>query len=138
METIQERLRAHPVLQSVSDSKPDHEAVAAYVRQSYAIREEAADTIDTLNEEIERLRQDRDRLDFLDSLNQALNASAGTRYGWELVINHNVNRLMFQDMAVDLNDAKARGWPSCRVVIDREMTRIVASRRARSILNKGA
>ena len=51
---------------------------------------------------------DRDRLNFLDELNASLNAHYGTKYRWEMVINHNVNRLMFNlPYGVDLNDAKA-------------------------------
>jgi uncharacterized protein (DUF3084 family) len=77
---------------------------------------------------VEELQKDRDRLDFLDACNQRLNASYGTNYRWELILNHNVNRLMLGHLNVDLNDAKAHGWPSCRDAIDREMLRVVAAR----------
>lgn len=80
------------------------------------------------------VEDDTARLDFLDHLNRALNAAHGTKYGWEMVINHNVNRLMTRRrLDVDLNDAKAHGFPSCRDAIDREMLRIAASRRARAL-----
>lgn len=79
--------------------------------------------------EVERLERDRDRLDFLDGLNRAINSRYGTDYRWEMVINHNVNRLMCKfPYGVDLNDAKAHGFRSCRDVIDREMVRIAATR----------
>ncbi len=77
---------------------------------------------------------DTARLDFLDHLNRALNAAHGTNYRWEMVINHNVNRLMTgRHLDVDLNDAKAHGFQSCRDAIDREMLRLAASRRARAL-----
>jgi hypothetical protein len=49
--------------------------------------------------------------------------------GW--VINHNVNRLALNFPAVDLNDAKANGVPSCRDAVDSEMRRIAAARKER-------
>lgn len=79
-------------------------------------------------------RADSDRLDFLDSLNAALNGHYKTTYRWEMVINHNVNRLMLNfPRGVDLNDSKAHGWPSCRNAIDAQMARIAASRIATAI-----
>lgn len=78
---------------------------------------------------------DTARLDFLDQLNASLNAHHGTGYRWEMVINHNVNRLMTtrRGLPVDLNDARAHGFNSCRDAIDREMLRIAAVRHARSV-----
>lgn len=67
---------------------------------------------------------DTKRLDFLDSMNRALNARYGTSYRWTLILNHNVNRLMLGHLKVDLNDAAACGLPSCRDAIDAEMRRI--------------
>jgi hypothetical protein len=64
---------------------------------------------------------DTARLDFLDEMNRRLNASYGTTYRWKLIVNHNVNRLMLGQMAVDLNDSEARGLPSCREAIDEAM-----------------
>lgn len=76
---------------------------------------------------------DTARLDFLDQLNANLNARCGTNYRWEMVINHNVNRLMTgRHLDVDLNDARAHGFNSCRDAIDREMLRIAAIRSARA------
>lgn len=75
---------------------------------------------------------DKNRLDFLDGMNTALNARYGTTYRWELILNHNINRLMLGHMIVDLNDAKPFGLRSCRVAIDREMERIRDARAARA------
>jgi hypothetical protein len=68
------------------------------------------------------------RLDFLDQMNSRLNAHYGTTYKWELILNHNVNRLMLNQLSVDLNDAKAHGLKSCRDAIDAEMKRLGFSR----------
>lgn len=63
--------------------------------------------------------EDKERLDFLDRLNIALNEKYGTDYGWELVVTHLVNRLMSGDInRINLNDAKAHGFKSCREAID--------------------
>jgi hypothetical protein len=72
--------------------------------------------------------EDTDRLDFLDRCNERLNTHYGTTYRWELILNHNVNRLMLGPIDVDLNDAKAHGLPSCRDAIDGEMKRVAAAR----------
>ena len=74
---------------------------------------------------------DKKRLAFLDACNARLNERSGTTYRWELILNHNVNRLMLGHMEVDLNDAAANGLPSCRDVLDREIDRVEASRKAR-------
>lgn len=95
---------------------------------------EAAALLRRTAEEMESATADKRRLDFLDSFNVALNARYGTTYRWELILNHNINRLMLGHMMVDLNDARAYGLPSCRVAIDREMERI---RAARAALNEG-
>lgn len=77
--------------------------------------------------EITALRRDKARLDFLDRCNARLNAHYGTNYGWGLILNHNVTRLMLApprgEMAVDLNDAVGGNakLPSCRDAIDRQM-----------------
>lgn len=84
--------------------------------------------------ERDALMADKDRLDFLDQCNANLNAHYGTKYKWEMVLNHNVNRLMTSHLDVDLNDAKAHGFHSCREAIDREMIRVTASRKARATL----
>ena len=94
--------------------------------------EACADTITALSERYRVLEEDKARLDFLDECNSALNARSGTVYGWALVMNHNVNRLMTErhHLAVDLHDSKAHGAPSCRIAIDAEMRRIAAARAA--------
>ena len=93
---------------------------------------QAADTITTLSERVRVLEADKARLDFLDECNSALNARSGTVYGWAMVMNHNVNRLMTErhHLAVDLHDSKAHGAKSCRIAIDNEMRRIAAARAA--------
>lgn len=74
--------------------------------------------------EIERLRGDAERLDWLDGLNRALNKQHGTTYQWKLVLSPNVVRLMAgrHDKGyigdIDLHDSDARGVPSCRAAID--------------------
>ncbi|MCP4564020.1 MAG: hypothetical protein GY873_30330 [Bosea sp.] len=75
-------------------------------------------------------QRDSERLDFLDRCNAALNARYGTHYGWELILNHNITRLMLGRDAVDLNDAaggKAK-LPSCRAAIDARMTSLAGGR----------
>ena len=69
--------------------------------------------------------RDSERLNFLDECNRRLNAHYGTDYGWELILNHNVNRLMLGPIAVDLNDScGGKGkLPSCRDAIDKAMAR---------------
>lgn len=84
--------------------------------------------------ERDALMSDKDRLDFLDQCNANLNAHYGTKYKWEMVLNHNVNRLMTNHLDVDLNDSKAHGFHSCREAIDREIMRVTASRKARATL----
>ena len=87
--------------------------------------------LDRLRREVEEARADKARLDFLDECNARLNTHHGTTYGWEMVMNHDVNRLMTGHLAVDLNDAKAHGFKSCRGAIDEEIKRIEAARAAR-------
>ncbi len=77
--------------------------------------------IDSLRAKVEALTKDKDRLDYLDQANARLNAHFKTVYRWELIMNHNVNRLMLPGFAVDLNDARANGLPSCRDAIDQRM-----------------
>lgn len=82
------------------------EAIALWNRRTTAPSTAAADTA---------------RLDFLDQCNTRLNAYSGTNYQWKLILNHNVSRLMLGNLEVDLNDAEARGLPSCRDAIDAKM-----------------
>lgn len=77
--------------------------------------------------------EDRERLDFLDRLNAALNKRYGTAYGWKLILSPNVVRLMSgrQEKGyvgdIDLNDSGCRheSFSSCRAAID-------AARKAKS------
>jgi len=71
--------------------------------------------------DIEALLADKARLDYLDRCNASLNAQYGSTYGWTLIQNHNVNRLMLDHLSVDLNDMAAQGLPSCRDAIDQKM-----------------
>ena len=126
---------AHGVIakRAPSDLMVPLSALTAQAAALEAAEREAA----TLKARIAELEADTSRLDFLDDLNARLNAASGTVYRWEMVINHNVNRLMMNfPRGVDLNDAKAHGFPSCREAIDREMCRIIASRRARRLTHQ--
>lgn len=73
--------------------------------------------------ELRELKKDKERLDFLDRCNHVLNKQSGTSYGWELILNHNVNRLMRENHLddIDLNDSKAHGAKSCRDVLDEKL-----------------
>ncbi|MFU3016091.1 hypothetical protein ACM7NY_02150 [Pseudomonas aeruginosa] len=71
-----------------------------------------------LREEVAKLRKDKARLDRLDQLNVALNAKYGTTYQWQVIVNHNINRLMLGHLQIDLNDSAAFGLPSCRDALD--------------------
>ena len=71
--------------------------------------------------EIERLKEDKARLDYLDEANLRLNAEYGTNYGWGMVMNHNVNRLFLKDVnTLDLKDSHGGYYKhrSCRDAID--------------------
>lgn len=77
----------------------------------------------------QRLEADKARLDFLDEANARLNARFGTKYRWELIMNHNVNRLMIGQLDVDLQDAAPNGLKSCRDAIDLRIREVEAARR---------
>lgn len=72
-----------------------------------------------------RLRADKERLDWLDSLNAKLNTHYGTSYGWKFIISLNVVRLMSKHdhwgngyvADLDLHDSAAHGV-SVREAID--------------------
>ncbi len=102
-------------------------------RDAQTARADAAEAeVARLQDENERLLADKARLDFLDECNSTLNKRSGTVYGWAMIMNHNVNRLMTErhHLAVDLYDSKPHGVPSCRIAIDAEMRRIFAARAA--------
>jgi hypothetical protein len=91
-----------------------------------------ADQVVAERDRLERLEADKARLDFLDEANRRLNAVFGTTYKWELIMNHNVNRLMIGQLDVDLNDAAPNGLKSCREAIDQRMRAVEVARRART------
>lgn len=74
---------------------------------------------------VREYKKDKERLDFLDRCNRALNKHYGTNYGWKLILNHNVTRLMSERGidAIDLNDAEGGNVKSesCREAIDKQM-----------------
>lgn len=79
---------------------------------------------DQLRAEVEALRKDKARLDWFDSLNVALNQHYGTSYHWNVVVNHNVNRLYLNSLQiVDMNDQDCHGLTSCRDAIDAAMSK---------------
>jgi hypothetical protein len=80
--------------------------------------------------ELAAAKRDKERLDFLDRCNAALNERYGTNYGWELILNHNVTRLMLGRLVVDLNDAAGGNakLPSCRAAIDARIKSLAEGR----------
>lgn len=94
---------------------------------------------DGLAKALEQAKDDTARLDYLDSLNASLNARHGTKYGWAMVVNQNVNRVMFNfPRGADLSDYNPHGFRSCRTAIDQRMAETAAYRRALSLdTNKG-
>lgn len=93
----------------------------------------AWDKVHELQARVAALEEDKARLDFLDECNIRLNAKYGTSYGWKLILNHNVNRLMLGHMDVDLHDTEGSNakLPSCRKAIDERMNE---AHRARALL----
>jgi hypothetical protein len=93
---------------------------------------------DEAREAIDKASLDTARLDYLDALNSSLNAHYGTNYNWQMVVNHNVNRVMFNfPRGADLSDIHPNGHGSCRQAIDQRMLEGAAIRRARSALSGG-
>lgn len=71
------------------------------------------------------VEKDKERLDFLDECNHRLNEYHGTNYGWELILNHNVTRLLSGNLnRIDLNDANGSKdkSKSCREAIDKALS----------------
>jgi len=95
-----------------------------------SMRLEAADAISDLTKRLEEAQADAARLDWLDSANVRLNAKYGTRYKWQVILNHNVARLMLGDMQVDLHDTDPNGLPSCRDAIDAARKPLLSRERA--------
>lgn len=73
--------------------------------------------------EYESLKRDKTRLDYLDECRIRLNEYTHSKYRWQLIQNHLVNRLMCGYLHVDLQDAEAYGHESCRQAIDERMKR---------------
>lgn len=77
--------------------------------------------------EVQGLRKDAERLDWLDKMNETLNRHYGTTYRWELILSPNVVRLMAGRGGngyvgdIDLKDSSPHGVPSCRLAIDAAM-----------------
>lgn len=90
----------------------------------------AINHLPALLDRLEAAERDTARLDFLDTCNARLNDRYGTSYKWKLILNHNVNRLMLEDMNVDLADMDVNGKASCRGAIDEEIARIDSHRAA--------
>ena len=94
------------------------------IERKHLERSDAESALKARDAEIERVRGDAERLDWLDGLNRALNKQNGTTYQWKLVLSPNVVRLMAgrHDNGcigdIDLHDSDARGVSSCRAAID--------------------
>ena len=77
--------------------------------------------------EWEALKKDKERLDFLEDCHTKLNQKYGTDYGWEVIINHNVVRMMMNCQGglkeIDLNDARGGNdkIQTCRRAIDKKI-----------------
>lgn len=75
---------------------------------------------------LDSLKRDSARLDFLDECNRRLNEKCGSSYGWEMILSHNVTRLMMESpfvterAGVDLHDSQvpAQAKKTCRQAID--------------------
>ena len=93
-------------------------------------------------EEWESLKKDKERLDFLEECHTKLNEKCGTDYGWEIIINHNVVRMMMERnlREFDLNDAAGGNAKikTCRLAIDKKMEEFARQREAyqRQLLEK--
>lgn len=78
------------------------------------------------DEMVGEARRDKERLDFLDRCNLALNDHYQTNYGWKLILNHNVTRLMSERGLdfIDLHDSEGgnKKFKSCREAIDEALT----------------
>jgi hypothetical protein len=78
-------------------------------------------------EEWESLKKDKERLDFLEECHTKLNEKYGTDYEWEVIINHNVMRMMMKCRGglreIDLNDACGGNnkIQNCRRAIDKKI-----------------
>lgn len=84
-------------------------------------------------EEYESLKADKKRLDFLEECHTRLNDLYKTDYGWEVIINHNVVRLMKEKdiNGIDLNDTKGGNdkIKTCRLALDKKMEEVERQRK---------
>lgn len=83
----------------------------------YSLRHYSSE-VSLLIDSYRKLLQDKARLDWFDRISAALNLRYGAEYRWQVVTNHNVNRLVLGHMVVDLCDHHPNGLPSCRDAID--------------------
>jgi hypothetical protein len=78
-------------------------------------------------EEYDSLKKDKERLDFLERCHTKLNEQYQTDYGWKIIINHNIVRMMMDSLdglrQIDLNDAEGGYAKSktCRLAIDQKI-----------------
>lgn len=110
------------------DAAVDQTITAWNTRASDAEITRLTEALRDAEEREKALREDKARLDYLDKCNHRLNSRYGTSYGWKLILNHNVNRLMLDTpsgMAVDLHDTEGGSakFTSCRKAIDESMLR---------------
>ncbi|MFU2648719.1 hypothetical protein [Pseudomonas aeruginosa] len=116
-----EMVRATDYAKLAAEAKALREEVAALKHSQQVLigsRNAHRDERDAARKEVAELRMDKARLDRLDQLNVALNAKYGTTYQWQVIVNHNINRLMLGHLQIDLNDSAAFGLPSCRDALD--------------------
>lgn len=102
-------------------------AIAAYIEARGCVLVPAS--------EWESAKADTRRLDFLDRANARLNGHYGTEYGWKLIMNHNVNRLILGRDAIDLHDSEGgnKKLRSCRDALDERMREVAALRAAPAV-----
>jgi hypothetical protein len=81
---------------------------------------------EALEAEVRALREDKARLDWLDTMNAALNRHYGTAYQWKVILSHHITRLMTGRQwagfvgDIDLNDSHCGdgSFAGCRAAID--------------------
>lgn len=121
-----DKARKHGAVARIRENAAEDARISASDRAT-AAEAEVAD----MRAKLATAEEDTKRLDFLDTMNKALNEHYGTTYKWRMILNHNVTRLFFGDygMLVDLHDSEGgnKGRQSCRDAIDEH-------RRARTAL----
>ena len=82
-----------------------------------------------VEKKVEEESKDTKRLNFLDSLRSSLNKHYGTSYDWEMITNHNINRLFLGDVnTIDLNDGAVNQSKSVREAIDKQMKQLLTQK----------